>query len=1233
MRYGELFQFDPIETVIQLREADVVDEARRLIRTYVISDRMAEQIIDVVLPQLRFDAPQDNKGLLIVGNYGTGKSHLMSVLSALAEHGDVAQDLRHTRVAENASPVAGRFKVVRTEIGAVVMSLRDVICAELEEHLKVLGVAYQFPPASTVTNNKDLFVRMMGAFQEAYPNHGLLLVVDELLDFLRTRKEQELILDLNFLREVGEVCARTRFRFMAGVQETLFDNSRFQFVAETMRRVKDRFEQVRIAREDVAFVVSERLLKKDARQKALIREHLQPFAKLYGSMNERLDEFVRLFPVHPAYLETFERVYIAEKREVLKTLSAAMKRLVEQEVPKDEPGLIAYDSYWQNLRDNPAFRSLPEIKEVIDKSQVLEGRIQQAFTRPQYKPVALRIIHGLSVHRLTTAGIHTQIGATPEELRDDLCLYLPLPEQDSDFLKTTVETVLREIVKTVSGQFLSFNADNGQYYLDLKKDVDFDSLIEQKVGGLSESQLDHYYFDALKQIVLEDPTAPQYVTGYHIWQHEVEWRERKVTRSGYLFFGAPNQRSTAQPPRDFYLYFIQPHDPPPFTEGQQTDEVFFRLVDVDDDFRRWLQLFTSARELALTASAGAKQIYEQRASEHLKKLTTWLRERMTTSFEVTYKGVPKKLAEWIKGTAVARSSVREVVNSAGSVCLATHFAERAPDYPVFSTLITNQNRTQAAQDAVRWIAGNVQSKQATAILDALELLDGDRLVARQSRYANHILDLLGKKGQGQVLNRAELIAEVQGIEYDLRFRLEPEWVAVLLAALVYSGDITLTLPGQKLDAASLDELARTPLADLMSFKHVERPKDLPIGPLKELFDLLGIAPGLVVSPATRDEAIKQLQTEVAKLLDRVVRAQQHAQDGVPFWSGTLLSSQEQDAARRQLDALKSFLESLQAFNTPGKLKNFKHDSAQIAAQKVGLGQLAALEELARLAQHLGNLAAYLATAEALMPAAESWREKVGLLRGEVFAQLSNPQKRGSLPVQRQLAQGLQQLKQEYIEAYLALHARARLGANDDTKKKKLLQDARLGQLRKLAAGIELLPRTQLTDVENRLTGALPCFSLTKAELESQPVCPHCQFRPVEESERLAGGMSAVQTLAAVDSQLDQLHAEWTQTLLDNLADPTVKRSMEALGAKQRKLVEELIDKKELPGTIENDLVTVLQQVLQGLEKIKLSTVDIKRALLEGGTPCPVGEMKTRFERHLEAATRGKDPAKVRIVIE
>ena len=414
------------------------------------------------------------------------------------------------------------------------MSLRDILVAELEEQLSGLGASYNFPSADQVSGNKRSFEEMMSAFHQEFPDHGLLLVVDELLDYLRTRRDQELILDLNFLREIGEVCKDLRFRFIAGVQEAIFDSPRFSFVADSIRRVKDRFEQVLIARRDVKFVVAERLLKKTGEQQVKIREYLTPFGKFYGQMNERMDEFVRLFPVHPDYIDTFERVTAVEKREVLKTLSLAMKKMLDQDMPDDHPGLIAYDTYWTNLRENPSFRAVPDIRAVIDCSQVLESRIQQAFTRPAYKPMALRLIHALSVHRLTTGDIYATLGATAEELRDGLCLYQPGIEElggdPADDLLSQVETVLREIHKTVNGQFISSNSDNRQFYLDLKKTDDFDALIEKRAESLDDSQLDRYYYEALKRVM--ECTDQTYVTGYKIWQHELEWLERKAVRQG-----------------------------------------------------------------------------------------------------------------------------------------------------------------------------------------------------------------------------------------------------------------------------------------------------------------------------------------------------------------------------------------------------------------------------------------------------------------------------------------------------------------------------------------------------------------------------------------------------------------------------------------------------------------------------------------------------------------------------
>src|SRR5690606_37297994 len=508
------------------------------------------------------------------------------------------------------------------------------------------------------------------------------------------------------------------------------------------------------------------------------------------------------------YIDTFERITAVEKREVLKTLSLAMKKLLDQEVPEDRPGLIAYDSYWTNLRGNPSFRTVPDIKAVIDCSQVLESRIEQAFTRPVYKPMAIRIIHALSVHRLTTGDIHTPLGATAEELRDALCLYQPgiegLGGDPADDLLSQVETVLREIHKTVSGQFISYNRDNRQYYLDLKKTDDFDALIEKRAESLDDALLDRYYYEALKRVM--ECTDETYVTGYRIWPHELEWPERKASRQGYLFFGAPNERSTAVPPRDFYLYFIQPFDPPYFKDEKKADEVFFRLTNMDDEFRTALTNYAAALELVSTSSGQAKATDESKATECLRDLVAWLQQHMSDAFEVTYQGRTKSLVEWATGKSIRALSgsashepinFRDLVNTVAGFILSAHFQDQAPEYPYFSVLITGQNRAQAAQDALRAIAGQKRTKQATAALDALELLDGERIDPYRSKYAKHILNVLKKKGHGQVVNRSELIEEVYGVEYfapDKGYRLEPEWTVVVLAALVYSGDLVLSVP-------------------------------------------------------------------------------------------------------------------------------------------------------------------------------------------------------------------------------------------------------------------------------------------------------------------------------------------------------------------------------------------------------------------------------------------------------
>ncbi len=62
----------------------------------------------------------------------------------------------------------------------------------------------------------------------------------------------------------------------------------------------------------------------------------------------------------------FKRIIVIGKREILKTLSVSMKKLLDMNVPANQPSLITYAGHWTTLKENPSFKAVPDIKHVID---------------------------------------------------------------------------------------------------------------------------------------------------------------------------------------------------------------------------------------------------------------------------------------------------------------------------------------------------------------------------------------------------------------------------------------------------------------------------------------------------------------------------------------------------------------------------------------------------------------------------------------------------------------------------------------------------------------------------------------------------------------------------------------------------------------------------------------------------------------------------------------------------
>lgn len=609
-----------------------------------------------------------------------------------------------------------------------------------------------------------------------------------------------------------------------------------------------------------------------------------------------------------------------------------------------------------------------------------------------------------------------------------------------------------------------------------------------------------------------------------------------------------------------------------------------------------------------------------------------------TAFEVTYQGKTKTLQDWAKGVnlrdrlrlgADERANFRDIVNVVSGIAFNQRFTDLAPEYPTFSTLVTEANRKQLVGSALKMLAGGARTKDANAILDALEMLDGDRIDAGRSRYAQEVLSRLKTKGHGQVLNRSELLNGQTDVEYfhPIKFRLEPDLLVTVLGGLIYSGDIVLSITGDKIDSGKLTLLAERNLEDLKQFKHIEAPKEINVAVLRSLFELLGLSPGLAqLATQGSEEPVKQLLDAVSELVSRVLTVGTDLQGKLTFWGKPLLTEDEIADWRKRLEELKTFTEGLSPYNTVGKLKNLRIGSDDIDAQKRNLEVLSAIEMLQELIAELGTTASYLSQAEMVLTSDHPWVQMAQAARKSVLDKLANDRSAQHATEYRQM---LAQLKKDYLTAYVAQHSKARLGVAEDKTKSALRKDSRLVSIRALAS-IEMMNTAQLTSFEEKLDKLKSCASLVESELSASPYCPHCSFRPANEQGDF---LPAANVLKQLDDELDKLLDGWQQTLLDNLDDPIIQANFDLLKAAARDLIQKFISSKKLPDPIPPEFVSAIQEALSGLEKVKVSGDEIRIALLHGGSPASPEDLRKRFESFLTERSKGKDTSKLRFVVE
>lgn len=1267
MHYRELFQLNPIKTVIELEDANARATALLLVERFVVTPSLQDMLQRVALPQLGKAEGVEGKGIFVVGHYGTGKSHVMSFLSALAEHGDAPEHLRpHPELTPaRYQAFAGQYVVKRTQLAGMKRSLYWGVAHQLTELATSLGVPFTFKDEHDIVNPKPELERFLTAIEQA-TGKGVMLVIDELLHYLESRNDQDLVIDLQILQALGEFCDGHRFVFMAGLQRTLFQHPRFHGIAGEVSKVRKRFNDFLIDNKGVAQLIESYLFAKTAEQQATIRRLLLAHKDLFDTIGPDIDRMVALFPAHPLFIDEFQSVAVVERREILTVLSVEAARLAECEVDTGRPQLITSDLYWQHVATDAGLDANHAVQLVKHNAQVLGSKIAEAPLTTDEKAVALRLVGALAVNRLTTPNISDPVGLTPEALKNRLLPWLPLPLRDGKLLTGAIKRLLDKTREAASGQFLALTPDGQQFYIDPHLTRDFDQDVRNDAKTTARNVVQGYFNQLiLQQLQLENPHP---TGGGTLWQYRLLWKETGVERPGWLFFGSPSQRSTAKPPKDFYLFFL----PCPRITGDQepdallppADEVYFiadgfptarREVDealqgqTEEGFLDQLWLYAAACERAklFKKEMDAYEKLQGIANRNLTKLNEALHQNLGQWLRVRHAGLTKPLNDWLKERlpGEVRAPFLNKFASLAADLLAAHFADIYPGYPQFGVRIAEPDdqgrggRVGAAQSALEMIceqgAGVTGTSEGRAVLKALGLVPAgidqpkpSDIDPAGSPWLAQIRERLSQLDANQFINGGDLFEQRNLRWFMVGGVLEAEWLQVVLAAGVRAGYLLLYGDGNRYyDASSLGRL----YAEARDFKQVSKIRatvDFPLDKWSKLFRTLGLNVGQLANDATRDAAAKLLFDEVEKRSRAILALRQRLGQPLPMTSGVQLPPSLDLAP---VEAADKTLSDLKVYTNRAKMLTLRLSMADIDAFAEQLKAVAALQALADfVTEHGQRLAAVERLRAMLQNRAAEFENCAEDLAHRLLGGYANPA--SFLSDSDELAGVLRKAAQLGCRDYKAAHRRRRLTREQDKQKQALIGSREWKQVSGLT-GLRLLEGGNVFD---QLAGAVEKLKLfadyTDEALLATPTtqAPHDPFDP--RGEPLQAASDELERHAVtVHTLLD----EWIGRLLAELQDPSVQESKKALKPEEFTVVDQFEASRRLPdpGRDLELLVQVLNTLLEGLKKIDVRASELAAALLDPKSPLKVSEVQARFRAWLSAQVGHDSESRVRLALQ
>lgn len=185
-----------------------------------------------------------HKAAQIIGRYGSGKSHLLAFIISILTDEKLRTYIQNEKIKAESEKINRDFCVVYWELQPNDVSLSEYFYDNVKTQLaEKYGIELEVQTSEGIEHKKNI-QSILDKIKQGNPTRGLVVVMDEISNFLMQKTKKSIYRDVQFLRVLGQTAQACDFTFIGAMNEHIFSNPKYVDEVESFGRVAERFQVI-----------------------------------------------------------------------------------------------------------------------------------------------------------------------------------------------------------------------------------------------------------------------------------------------------------------------------------------------------------------------------------------------------------------------------------------------------------------------------------------------------------------------------------------------------------------------------------------------------------------------------------------------------------------------------------------------------------------------------------------------------------------------------------------------------------------------------------------------------------------------------------------------------------------------------------------------------------------------------------------------------------------------------